>query len=76
MILTFIVNGEDVRVLAETDAPLIVAMRRARKISRNTARPDEDWELRNMTGLRVNELETPQHAGDRFFLTLHAGAGG
>jgi hypothetical protein len=73
----FIVNGEDVPVQADPDLPLALAKRRALTLSRNTGRPDQDWELRHETGVLVDEEAASSTVdGRRLFLTLRVGAGG
>jgi hypothetical protein len=81
MLLVFIVNGEDVPVDANESAPLTNARDAALRLSRNTARPPNDWELYDIQGRPISDTSrTPVAFGfapdTRLFLTLRVGAGG
>jgi len=78
--ILFIINGEDVPVVADCARPLSEAKHLALDISRNTSRPFDAWEVRDECGLLVDgsttpdALSLPDHA--RLFVTLNVGAGG
>jgi hypothetical protein len=74
----FIVNGEDIKVRVEDELPLEWATRRALRLSYNTSRPPQDWELRHESGQLVDDgiccERIPEHG--HLFLTLRVSAGG
>lgn len=79
--LVFVVNGEDVPMTANVNAPLAVAVEHALKESQNLgSRPLDQWEVRDAKGVlmemhrKVGELGLQD--GARLFLSLRAGAGG
>jgi len=80
MILTIIVNGNDVAVPAELADTLAEVRDAALRLSNNTGRPFTEWEVYNDRGecldtsLQIEEL--PINDGDRLFVTLKTGAGG
>ena len=78
--LIFIINGQSFPVEASRDAPLLEAVRRALTESGNTARPAEEWEVRDIQGVLLPKNRTPEelklHDGTRLFLSLQVGAGG
>lgn len=79
--LVFIVNGEEVRIELESEAPLAAARDEALAKTRNTGRPPGDWDLQNSNGTLIADVSKPislyGFAQDaRLFLTLHVGAGG
>lgn len=78
--LIFVINGEDVEVDANVNAPLKVARNKALTESGNTGRPFDDWETRDEAG---TVLDPDQKVGTfdfedgtRLFLNLAVGAGG
>ncbi|MFI5297285.1 MAG: DUF2604 domain-containing protein [Polyangiales bacterium] len=79
--LCFVVNGDEHYIDAHDDEPIAVVAARALVVSRNTARPIEEWELRYMNGVKIEV--TDKAVGDHGFargaylyLTLCLGAGG
>jgi hypothetical protein len=74
----FIVNGEDIKVRVEDELPLEWATRRALRLSYNTSRPPQDWELRHESGQLVDDgiccERIPEHG--HLYLTLRVSAGG
>jgi hypothetical protein len=81
MKVVVVVNGEETEVEAGEGALFSEVRAKALEQSRNTARPPEDWELRDVEGFLVdfNEkvpAEQGPHGAPVFFLTLALGAGG
>lgn len=80
MRIRFIVNGETAPVDLDVGAPLFTGMRKALDDSENTARPLEDWELRDVSGVLLDRTLTAADyaiADDAtLFATLRVGAGG
>lgn len=80
MKVTFIVNGDDVRLDLDGDVALEIVRDLALDVSRNTARPTTDWELRDLWGRAIPDLDGRRlrdyQDDSRFFLTLKVGAGG
>lgn len=77
--LVFIVNGEDVSVKSTPMQSLRGARNDALRFSGNTGRHSNDWEVRDINGRLMVELDGPVRdiaSGSRFFLTLKVGAGG
>ncbi|MFI5298499.1 MAG: DUF2604 domain-containing protein [Polyangiales bacterium] len=78
--LTFVVNGEDVPVELDLNAPLSEGRRMALDQSRNTGRPAEDWEIRDEAGRLLEPAMTPSSLDllprALLFLSLRIGAGG
>ncbi len=78
--LIFIINGQDYIVEANLNAPLMVAVQQALVESGNQGRPAEEWEVRNVSGVLLDQSKTPQELGlvdrTRLFLSLRVGAGG
>jgi hypothetical protein len=78
--LIFIINGQDLLIEADRNAPLKLAVMRALEISGNTGRPAEEWEVRNVGGVLLEQNRTPEelHLENkaRLFLSLQVGAGG
>ena len=78
--LIFIVNGVDVPVEVNLNAPIQVGRNKALEESNNTGRPVDEWEIHNDAGqpldpkAKVGELGLKE--GDRLFLNLKVGAGG
>jgi hypothetical protein len=79
--LVYVVNGEDVPVDANVNAPLAVAAEHALRDSQNLgSRPLDQWEVRDAKGVllemtrKVGDLGL--QGGSRLFLSLRAGAGG
>ena len=73
----FIVNGEDT-VPGGDYATLGDAAKAALRLSRNTARPFEEWEVRRLDGA-LEDTTRPLTSSDdveKFFITLRVGAGG
>ena len=79
-ILIFIINGQDFRVAVNPELPLRIAVQRALVESGNTGRPADEWEVRDVGGVLLEQHRTPQdlrlHDGARLFLSLKVGAGG
>ena len=78
--LVFIINGVDISIEVNLDAPLIEAVQRVLEESNNTGRPPEEWEVRNVDGVLLEMNRTPKELilqeGARLFLSLRVGAGG
>jgi hypothetical protein len=78
--LIFIINGEDFKVISDENAPLQLAVAQALRESGNTGRPPEEWEVRDVNGVLLEQHRTPKelqlHKGSRLFLSLKVGAGG
>jgi len=78
--LVFIINGEDCKVVTDPTAPLKLAVAQALRESGNTGRPPEEWEVRDVHGVLLEQPRTPKelqlHEGARLFLSLKVGAGG
>jgi len=72
----FIVNGEDT-VPGGNYTTLGDAAKAALKLSRNTARPFEEWDLHRVTGEPEDSSRplTSEDDAERFFLTLKIGTG-
>ncbi len=75
-----IVNGKPTTVEYVPNEQGRVLVEKALKQTQNSARPPEDWELRNEAGtkleqgLRISEYHLKHH--DKLFLNLKAGGGG
>ena len=80
MRLVFIINGVDLSIDVNMDAPLIEAVQRVLEESNNTGRPPEEWEVRDVGGVLLEINRTPKELGlqegARLFLSLRVGAGG
>lgn len=80
MRLVFIINGVDLSIDVNVDAPLIEAVQRVLEESNNTGRPPEEWEVRDVGGVLLEINRTPKELGlqegARLFLSLRVGAGG
>ena len=78
--LVFIINGIEYPVHVNIEAPLAVAVERALVESRNTGRPPDEWEVRNVAGVLLEKDRTIEDLGltngTRLFLSLRVGAGG
>ena len=78
--LIFIINGQDYSIEANVHAPLIEAVHRALAESDNTGRPPDEWEVRDVSGVLLENNRTPKdlglNEGARLFLSLRVGAGG
>lgn len=78
--LVFIINGVDISIEVNPAAPLIEAVQRVLEESKNTGRPPEEWEVRNVDGVLLEMNRTPKELdlqdGARLFLSLRVGAGG
>lgn len=78
--LIFIINGQSFPVEANSHAPLLEAVQRALLESRNTGRPADEWEVRDIQGVLLPKNRTPKelnlHNATRLFLSLQVGAGG
>ena len=78
--LIFVINGQNFPVEADRDAPLLDAVRKALLESGNTGRPPEEWEVRDIKGVLLPQMRSPQELGlhhdARLFLSLQVGAGG
>lgn len=78
--LLFIINGEDVPMVASLEETLSEARDEALRASKNTGRRLEEWEVRKETGELadlthpIGELELRRH--ELLFVTLRVGAGG
>jgi hypothetical protein len=73
----FIVNGED--VVPGGDYPTLGdAAKAALKLSRNTARPFEEWVIHRLDGALEDPARplTSKDDVEKFFITLRVGAGG
>lgn len=79
-VLIFIINGQDFLVRADFRAPLKVAVQHALIESGNTARPVDEWEVRDIKGVLLDTQRSPGELGlhdrARLFLSLQVGAGG
>ena len=80
MRLVFIINGVDLSIDVNMDAPLIEAVQRVLEESNNTGRPPEEWEVRDVGGVLLEINRTPKELGlqegARLFLSLRVGAVG
>jgi hypothetical protein len=78
--LVFIINGEDFKVISDESSPLKLAVDQALRESGNTGRPADEWEVRDVNGVLLEQHRTPKelhlHKGARLFLSLKVGAGG
>ena len=83
--ILFVVNGEDVRVEAESDVLLSAVRNKALELSRNTGRPGADWEVRRDDGVLLDPEQTLAAQGieiigtalrSPLFVTLRCGVGG
>lgn len=78
--IIFILNGEDVPVSMPVSAPLHAAVERALEQTQNTARPGQDWEVRDAGGALLDQSRKLEEYrfenGVRLFLNLAVGAGG
>jgi len=78
--LTFIINGQDYPLEANVNAPLMEAVQRALAESDNTGRAPDEWEVRDTSGVLLENHRTPKdlglNEGARLFLSLRVGAGG
>jgi hypothetical protein len=78
--LVFIINGEDYPTRVDPRLPLSLAVQRVLTDSGNTARPAEEWEVRDASGVLLETNRTPHdlrlHNGARLFVSLKVGAGG
>jgi hypothetical protein len=83
VLLVFIINGQDVPVRMDPDAMVETVKAKALTDSGNTGRPPEDWELRDINGVRIEKVKDGYTLGEmnwvegtRLFLSLKVGAGG
>ena len=73
-------NGVDVPVDVNLNAPIQTGRNKALELSNNTGRPTEEWPIHNDAGepldpsKKVSQLGLKD--GDRLFLNLKVGAGG
>lgn len=67
MKLIFVVNGEEVPLDVPLSLPLQTAIHHVLAVSKNSARPSEDWELRDERGKLISGAET-HPAGEYGFL--------
>jgi hypothetical protein len=78
--IVFIINGQDVPVETNSNAPLKNAVREALRESGNTGREADEWETRDASGVLLETNRKVQElgivAGSRLFLSLRVGAGG
>jgi hypothetical protein len=78
--IIFIINGQDVAVDVNLEAPLSSAVHRALAQSGNTGRPPDEWEVRDTDGILLEQNRTIEDlgliSGARVFLSLRVGAGG
>jgi len=78
--LVFIINGQDFKVTADPNAALGLAVAQALRESGNTGRPPEEWEVRDVDGVLLEQSRTPKELrlrdDARLFLSLQVGAGG
>lgn len=78
--LTFIINGQAVSIEADPHGALKLAVEKALVESNNTGRPAEEWEVRDVGGVLLEQHRTPDQLhivnGARLFLSLRVGAGG
>lgn len=78
--LIFIINGQDYSIEANVHAPLIEAVERALSESDNKGRPPDEWEVRDVNGVLLENSRSPKdlglNEGARLFLSLRVGAGG
>jgi hypothetical protein len=80
MKLIFVIQGEDVPMPAEAGDTFSSLRARALAVSRNTGRPESDWEIRNEHGRLLSEQRSVADSevadGELVFLSLRVGAGG
>lgn len=78
--LAFIINGQEVSIGTNVEAPLEASVRKALHDSGNTGRSFEEWEVRDASGalLDVTRKVVDLHLSDgvRLFVSLKVGAGG
>lgn len=78
--LIFVINGENVPIETNINAPLSAAAQRALNESGNSGRPLAEWEVRNASGALIDVTRTVKELGltngARLFLSLRVGAGG
>ncbi|SRR6266568_216491 len=79
--LVFILNGEDIRIDVDPDAPLVKAVEKALSESGNSGRKNvSEWELRDAAGTLLDVQRTAKDLsiadGTRLYLSLGVGAGG
>lgn len=78
--IVFVVNGQDVPVETNVNAPLRVAIHRALELSGNTGRDPDEWETRNVSGVLLEPTRKVEELGlvdgTRLFVNLRVGAGG
>lgn len=77
--LNFIVNGEDVAVLANVNTPLKIAVKEALKESENVGQDPANWDVK-LNGVILNQESKIKDLGLTSGTTLHlspkTGAGG
>ena len=80
ILIIFIVNGVDVPVEVNLNAPIKTGRNKALALSNNTGRPPEEWEIHNDAGQPLDPEAKAGELGlkerDRLFLNLKVGAGG
>ena len=78
--IVFIVNGVDVPVDVNLNAPIKTGRNKALELSNNTGRPPEEWEIHDDAGQPLDPNKKAGQLGlkdgDRLFLNLKVGAGG
>jgi hypothetical protein len=78
--LAFVINGQEIRIDTNIEAPLGVAVQKALHDSGNTGRAIDEWEVRDASGalLDVSAKVVDLHLenGARLFVSLRVGAGG
>lgn len=78
--LIFIINGLNVTLQANVNAPLAEAVAKALADSGNTGRPPSEWQVRDANGVLLDTQRKLKDFnftdGTRLFLSLGVGAGG
>jgi hypothetical protein len=78
--LTVIVNGMPTQVQANEESPLLTVVEKALEQTGNTGQPPDNWELRNASGVeldqhrKIEDYQFEPHT--QLFLNLKAGVGG
>jgi hypothetical protein len=75
-----IVNGVATNVDTNVNAPLHTAVNHALSETKNTGQPAERWEVRDASGILLNQAQKIGAfgfpAGTKLFVNLQAGVGG
>lgn len=79
-VVIFVINGEEIPIDVGHDETLGAARSNALRVSHNTGRPENEWEMRTENGVRLNPDAAVGSTGladrDLLFLSLRVGLGG